>query len=212
MHKLEQGGILISSYREIVTKAVVAKGKKSFVSEHNISLDRNLSTILGCWVINHNFNGKKVNNDIIIEGDYDVNIWYSYDNDRLTDVIRENNKYREVIHMREVDTDDEEIIVRSLKQPNCLKVDIVDGGINYSIEKELGIELVSNVKVKIEAADEEDPYDEIFEEDKSIDDIKEDFIDTEVLNDKQYSFEYFFCWCYQKKVDIYIGIRYNIFQ
>ena len=147
-------------------------------------MDRNLSTILGCWVINHNFSGKKVNNDIIIEGDYDVNIWYSYDNDRLTDVVRENNKYREVIHMREVDTDDEEIIVRSLKQPNCLKVDIVDGGINYSIEKELGIELVSYVKVKIEAADEEDPYDEIFEEDKSIDDIKEDFIDTEVLNDK----------------------------
>ena len=86
--------------------------------------------------------------------------------------------------MREVDTDDEEIIVRSLKQPNCLKVDIVDGGINYSIEKELGIELVSNVKVKIEAADDEDPYDEIFEEDNGIDDIKEDFIDTEVLNDK----------------------------
>ena len=103
-------------------------------------MDRNLSTILGCWVINHNFSGKKVNNDIIIEGDYDVNIWYSYDNDRLTDVVRENNKYREVIHMREVDTDDEEIIVRSLKQPNCLKVDIVDGGINFNIEKELGIE------------------------------------------------------------------------
>ena len=147
-------------------------------------MDRNLSTILGCWVINHNFSGKKVNNDIIIEGDYDVNIWYSYDNDRLTDVIRENNKYREVIHMREVDTDDEEIIVRSLKQPNCLKVDIVDGVINYSIEKELGIELVSNVKVKIEASDDEDPYDEIFEEDKSIDNINEEFIDTEVLNDK----------------------------
>ena len=101
MHKLEQGGILISNYREIVTKAVVAKGKKSFVSEHNVSLDRNLSTILGCWVINHNFSGKKVNNDIIIEGDYDVNIWYSYDNDRLTDVVRENNKYREVITMEE---------------------------------------------------------------------------------------------------------------
>ena len=147
-------------------------------------MDRNLSTILGCWVINHNFSGKKVNNDIIIEGDYDVNIWYSYDNDRLTDVVRENNKYREVIHMREVDADDEEIIVRSLKQPNCLKVDIVDGGIKYIIEKELGIELVSNVKVKIETSDDEDPYDEIFEEDKSIDNINEDFIDTEVLNDK----------------------------
>ncbi len=86
--------------------------------------------------------------------------------------------------MREVDTDDEEIIVRSLKQPNCIKVDIVDRGIKYNIEKELGIELVSNVKVKIETSDDEDPYDEIFEEEKDFDNIKEDFIDTEVLNDK----------------------------
>ena len=174
----------MGSFREIVTKAVLGKGKKTFIHQGSVDAKNMPTTVLGCWVINHNFNGKKVNNDIIIEGDYDVNIWYSYDNDRLTDVIRENNKYREVIHMREVDTDDEEIIVRSLKQPNCLKVDIVDGGIKYNIEKELGIELVSNVKVKIETSDDEDPYDEIFEEDKSIDDIKEDFIDTEVLNDK----------------------------
>ena len=146
-------------------------------------MDRNLSTILGCWVINHNFSGKKVNNDIIIEGDYDVNIWYSYDNDRLTDVVRENNKYREVIHMREVDTDDEEIIVRSLKQPNCLKVDIVDGGIKYNIEKELGIELVGDIKMKVEANDDEDPWDEIVEEkqddeeiDKKIDEVNEEFL------------------------------------
>ncbi len=88
--------------------------------------------------------------------------------------------------MREVDTDDEEIIVRSLKQPNCVKVDIVDGGIKYIIEKELGIELVSNVKVKIETNDEEDPYDEIFEDkNDEIDNVDENFInETEVLNDK----------------------------
>ena len=182
MHKLEQGGILISSYKEIVTKAVVAKGKKLFVSEHNISLDRNLSTILGCWVINHNFSGKKINNDIIIEGDYDVNIWYSYDNDRLTDVVRENNKYREVIHMREVDTDDEEIIVRSLKQPNCVKVDIDGNNILYTIEKELGIELVDNIKVKIQVDDLEESWDEILEETNNCDDI--DNVNDSFLNEE----------------------------
>ena len=43
----------MANFREIVTKAVVAKGKKNFVTEHSVSLDRDLSTILGCWVINH---------------------------------------------------------------------------------------------------------------------------------------------------------------
>ena len=62
------------------------------------------------------------------------------------------------------DGDDEQIIVRSLKQPSCVKVDIDGNNIIYTIEKELGIELVGDVKVKIQADEEEDPWDEIMEE------------------------------------------------
>lgn len=168
----------MTNYREIVTKAVVSKGKKLFTSNHNISTNKNLSTILGCWVINHNFNGNKVNNDIVIDGSYDVNIWYSYDNDTKTDVIKEKVDYKEIIHMRNVDVSDEEIIVRSLKQPNCVKVDINGDNINYSIEKELGIELVSNIKLKINVSEEEDPWDEIVDETGStnIDSVNEEFL------------------------------------
>ena len=166
----------MSNYKELVTKAVVSKGKKLFTSTNNVMVN-NPSTILGCWVINHNFNGVKENNKIIIDGSYDVNIWYSYDNDTKTDVVRETNKYSEVINMRERDnTSGEEIIVRSLKQPSCVKVDIDGNNIIYTIEKELGIELVGDIKVKIEANLDEDPWDEIVEE-KDIDDIKEDFIE-----------------------------------
>ena len=166
----------MSNYKEIVTKAVVSKGKKLFTSTNNVMVN-NPSTILGCWLINHNFDGVKENNKIIIDGSYDVNIWYSYDNDTKTDVVRETNKYSEVINMRERDnTSGEEIIVRSLKQPSCVKVDIDGNNIIYTIEKELGIELVGDIKVKIEANLDEDPWDEIVEE-KDIDDIKEDFIE-----------------------------------
>ena len=80
-HKLNQGGILIANYKEIVTKAVIAKGKKLFTSNHSINTINTPSTILGVWVINHNFNGIKNNDEIRINGSYDVNIWYSYDND-----------------------------------------------------------------------------------------------------------------------------------
>ena len=177
MHKLDQGGILISNYKEIVTKAVVSKGKKLFTSNHSIVSECLPSTVLGCWVINHNFNGIKNGNDIIIEGSYDVNIWYSYDNDTKTEVLKDTNSYREVVHMRNRDSsDDEEIIIRSLKQPNCVKVDIDNNNIVYTIEKELGIELVGDIKVKIEANLEEDPWDEIVE-DNTMDEINEDFIE-----------------------------------
>ena len=63
----------MTNYREIVTKAVISKGKRLFTSTNSVDVE-NPSTVLGCWVINHNFNGTKSRNKIIINGSYDVNI------------------------------------------------------------------------------------------------------------------------------------------
>ena len=92
----------MANYKEIVTKAVVSKGKKLFTTTKRVKVT-NPSTILGCWVINHNFNGTKSNDKIVIDGSYDVNIWYSFDNDTKTDVIKETNTYHEVVKMHERD-------------------------------------------------------------------------------------------------------------
>ena len=80
----------MANYKEIVTKAIIAKGKKTFVNESSILVNNNPSTVLGCWIINHNFNGVRRNNQIIIDGSFDINIWYSYDNDTKTEVVKEN--------------------------------------------------------------------------------------------------------------------------
>ena len=169
----------MSNYKEIVTKAVIGKGKKLFTTDHVVELKEDASTILGCWVINHNFHGEKQGNQIIISGNYDVNIWYSYDNDTKTDVLKESQSYREVVRMRNLDDDvtGEQIIVRSLKQPTCSDISISNRSIHYTIEKELGIELVGDVKVKIEANEEEDPWDEI------IDENSDDKLDVELTDD-----------------------------
>ena len=175
----------MASYREIVTKAVIAKGKKLFTSNHEVISTNKPSTILGVWVINHNFNGIKNNDEIRINGSYDVNVWYSYDNDTKTEVLKETNQYSEIVRMRErEEADDEQIIVRSLKQPNCIKVDIDGDKIKYTIEKELGVELVGDVKVKVQADDDEDPWDEIIEESNS-EDVQEniDNVSDEYLTD-----------------------------
>ncbi len=179
----------MANYKEIVTKAVIAKGKKSFTTKASVNVNNNPSTILGCWIINHNFSGTKSGQQIIVNGSYDVNIWYSYDDDTKTEVVKETNHYSEVInmHSREEESSTEEIIVRSLKQPNCVKVDINGNNIEYVVEKELGIELVDDVKVKVEASGDEDPWDEIIEEEKveeaekKIDDeVKENYIDEAI--------------------------------
>ena len=40
-------------YREIVTKAVIGKGKITNDSEIVVNPSNNPSKVLGCWVINH---------------------------------------------------------------------------------------------------------------------------------------------------------------
>ena len=90
----------MANYREIVTKAVIAKGKKLFTTENKVNVENSPSTILGCWVINHNFNGVKSGDNISINGSYDVNIWYSYDNDTKTEVVTKTDSYVETVHLR----------------------------------------------------------------------------------------------------------------
>ena len=69
-------------FKEIVTKAVIGKGKKYFKNNYNLLAEHNANTILGCWVINHKFKGTVVGEKVVIDGNFDINIWYSYDDDK----------------------------------------------------------------------------------------------------------------------------------
>ena len=175
----------MSLYKEIVTKAVIGKGKKYFKDNYNINVDETPTTILGCWVINHNFKGYKTNNQIGVSGSYDVNIWYSYDNDSKTTVVNKNISYNDLFNVRLKEnsdlSNDTDIIVVTLKQPTCSGVNINGNNITFDIEKELGVEVVGDTKVKIAIEEDEEPWEEITdpvsEEDlKNIDEVKDDSI------------------------------------
>ena len=164
------------AYKEIVTKAVLGKGKKFFKNNYTITPEAKPTTVLGCWIINHNFEGFKTGNKIGVDGSYDVNIWYSYEGDSKTTVVNKKIEYNDLFNIRLKDTadltSDTDIIVRTLKQPNCTKVNITDdGSINFDIEKELGVEMVGEKKMKIAVEDDEEPWEVI-----------EDEVDDEVLN------------------------------
>ena len=174
----------MASFREIISKAVISKGKKTFSQQDSLEVSNTPTTVLGCWVINHQFSGIKQNNQIIINGSYDINIWYSYDNDTKTDVIKATHTYTETVKMKDIDTeyDNSSIIVRSLTDPKCVDVKIDGNTILYQVDLELGIELVGDVKVKVEVDDNLDEYDLIEEENKETKDVM-DKIDEEVQED-----------------------------
>lgn len=176
-------------YKEIVTKAIVGKGKKYFKDNYFLEVENNPTTILGCWVINHKFKGYKTQDKIGVNGSFDVNIWYSYDSDSKTMVATKKVEYTNLFNVKVKQTidlnDDTDIIVKPLKQPSCSAVNINDKKITFDIEKELGIEIVGETKVKIAVEEDEEPWDDIIDDvdDKVMEEI-DNSVQEEYIEDK----------------------------
>jgi len=176
------------AYKEIVTKAVIGKGKKYFKNNYTINTETTPTTVLGCWVINHKFKGYKTGDRVGVDGAYDVNIWYSYESDSKTTVVNKKINYNDLFNVKIKDSaelsSDTDIIVRTLKQPNCVKVNIDnDGNINFDIEKELGVEIVGEKKMKISIEEDEEPW-EVIEDELDDETLKEiDKVDEEYIKE-----------------------------
>lgn len=169
----------MSNYKEIVTKTIVGKGKKTYSNSYTLKTEQTPNTVLGCWIINHKFSGTNNKNEVDVTGSFDVNVWYSYENDSKTSVTTRTFSYDEIMKLRVKDIEslnnNNEIIVRSLKQPTVQDVKIVNDEVELTIEKELGVEIVGESKVKIAIEEDELPWDDIYD-DKGIEDVKEDYI------------------------------------
>ena len=173
----------MASYKEIVTKTVIGKAKKTSKDNVDILPQEKPSTVLGCWVINHTFNGSINNNKVTINGSFDVNVWYSYDSDHKTAVSQKTYNYTDsmTLNLKEngVISTSPEIIVRSLKQPTVSDVSIKGDSISLLVEKELGVEVVGETKIKVPIEDEYDDYEEIIDDDmvdKIIDEVDSEYL------------------------------------
>ena len=169
----------MASFKEIVTKAVIGKAKKTSVSKFRVTPNEVPDTVLGCWVINHTFEGRGQNGVVYITGGFDVNVWYSYNNDTKTAVATEHFTYEDKMNIKLKDgavlNDASEIIVRSLTQPTVTDVSTEQGIVQLSIEKELGVEIVGNTMIKVSVEEDEDDYEVI--EDEPLEE------DVEVINE-----------------------------
>ena len=174
----------MASYKEIVTKAVIGKAKKKNEMHFSFTPDELADTVLGCWVINHNFSGTNQAGKVGVTGSFDVNVWYSYDGDTKTKVNTKRFSYNELLNVPLKDsatlTNSSEIIVRILRQPTVTNVNIENQNIVLDIEKELGVEIVGDTKIKVPIEDVDDDYDEIMDEEEmdEIDHIDENYLEN----------------------------------
>lgn len=152
--KIDWGGFArMSEYREIITKAVIGKGRKFTQCTHTICPPNNPTSILGCWIINHHYEAKKRDHTVEIHGTYDINVWYSYSDNTKTEVVTETVTYTDVIKLKYRDKnvigDEHEVIAQVLQQPNCLEATISPNGnkIIVQVEREFLAEVIGETKV-----------------------------------------------------------------
>ena len=174
-------------YKEIVTKAIIGKGKKNTNLDHSVIVDDNINTVLGCWVINHIFNGTNTNGNVTINGSYDINIWYSYDNNTKTNVIVKRFNYSDTMNVKIKENSElsntSEIIVRALSQPSVTDVNLDNNTINLSVHKEMGVEVVGDTTVRVSVDDEFEDYEEIIDENENNTEVSENIeINEDYLN------------------------------
>jgi spore coat protein E len=175
----------MSGYREIITKAVVGKGRKFTQSTHTISAQHRPTSILGCWIINHRYEAKKYDRTVEIHGHYDINVWYSYSDNTRTEVVTETVSYTDVVKLKYRDddliSDDHDVMARAIQQPNCLECSISPNGnkIVVQVEREFLAEVIGETKVWValhpdgRAEDDDFDYDV---DDGELEDLSPDFL------------------------------------
>ena len=173
----------MSQYREIITKAVVAKGRKFTKSSHTICPAHHPSSILGCWIINHKYDAKKVGKKVEIHGSYEINVWYSYNHNSKTEVVTEKVQYTDVISLKYRDPDchdDHDIIAQAVQQPNCLEASFpMWTKIIVHVEREFFVEVVGETKICVAVSPDgrcEDDWGSDFDDDE-FEDLDPDFLD-----------------------------------
>jgi spore coat protein E len=179
--------------REIITKAVCGKGRKFSQATHTVTPPHHPTSILGAWIINHQYEAVKSGDGIEVVGTYDINIWYSYDKNSKTDVAKETVSYVELVALSYLDSkhraSTEEVSAEATQEPNCVEATVSSSGdsVVIRVEREYLVEMVAETKVCVVVCDHCDDFDDkdidfddSFDDDGDYEDLDPDLLDDEL--------------------------------
>ena len=168
----------MNEIREIVTRAVVGRGKKIIRQSDTLTASNEPYSILGCWVINHDFEGKLHDDVVTIDGTYEIDIWYSYESNTKTDIARQQVSYTKTIKTRQIandiNKDCREILIQAIQEPTVTNASINEDTICVDICFELLVEVIGETKIKVQILEQVDYCD--FDDEDFENEIDEDFI------------------------------------
>ena len=153
---------LTGNLREIITKAVCGSGKKYFRYANYLKLPDNQvpTQILGTSVTQLKMRepaitpaSQQEDTGIKVTGTYELNVWYSYNNSRGTDIAREIINFEEAVPLSEYDNSSISLVeARALviKTPQCIEASVErDNRIKVEVEVGFFVEIVGETKIRV---------------------------------------------------------------
>ena len=145
-------------YREILTKAIIAKGNKKIIENHTFNTENNITKVLGCWIINHNHEVYIKSNKIYIKGSYDAHLWYGYDDNTNSALLIKTIEFDNEIPYnftleKSILSDKNELIDYVNTEPSCSKMFFEDNKLIITIERIYDVDIIGETKIKIKVDD-----------------------------------------------------------
>ena len=164
--------------REIITHAICGKGTKHSTESFTIRPENPPTTIGGCWVMNHHCQGTLVGDSVEVHGNFDLNLWYSYNANSETTVAKDSVEYTLVVPLSDMDPngtfDESSVEVRMVQDPNCLDAALTELGNEVVVIIEMGhqAELIGRTKLWVLTCDPD-------QKKESFSDFSESYMDEE---------------------------------
>lgn len=141
--------------KEIVTKAVVSKGKTIDTNEIQLEVNDSVNKAIGCWIINHNYLNVIENNKVYANGYYDVHVWYAINDSSDTLLLKKTIEYRNefVMENYNFDRDNSEYKIYCIEYPNCTNLQLVGNKIFVNVKKGLAIDVIGESKLLVQVSE-----------------------------------------------------------
>ncbi|MBR3891318.1 MAG: outer spore coat protein CotE [Bacilli bacterium] len=137
--------------REILTRAVVSKGKLKSTNVEKIELKKEANKVIGCWVINSNFLNIVENSKVYLEGSFDVHVWYAINQDKDTLIEKKTITYKEEVEFVEkFNTDEAEYKVYCLEYPHCVELNLEENQAVIKVDKEYSIDAIGETTLMVD--------------------------------------------------------------
>lgn len=156
-------------YREIITKAICGSAKKYFrYSQQFATIDESPATqILGTSITQMRLKEPEIQSDgdkigVRVNGIFEAHIWYAYNDNKSTDLLRQAIHFEELIPITEYDgqvlsiTDAKANVIKSPQTQEA--VITKDGKIKVDFELGVYVEVVGETKILVKVIPPEEAH------------------------------------------------------